>query len=509
MKSHFKQSGIQFLILNCSPILSGCATLLVILTSCSVQKQIAKSAKADVLDAKALQTAHVGISIFDPAANKYLYNYQGDKYFVPASNTKLPTCYAAMKYLGDSLVGLRYRFYSLWSGGSSRSEKEEKVCEILPSADPTFLHPDFNSQNILNFFKTNSDKTISIYTNWIWHATPLGEGWSWDDYEASYMTERSPFPAYGNVVHFKKQADSIPVIHQDSTYPRPHGVDVYPKYFKQRLHAYPDKGLNTSNMKITRSLILNSFDIRYSKGTFNTVDVPYYTNFLETSMELLRDTIGVVCRYGLRDKEDYKDETIGYTGGGKILDMRNGVRNVLQFRKQFYELHSQPTDSLLKPMMHNSDNFFAEQSLLMVSNEMLGVMNDEKIIDTLLKTDFKDLPQKPRWTDGSGLSRYNLFTPQDFVTILNKMKNEFGMERIKVILPTGGEGTISNYYKTDSGYIYAKTGTLSGVVAFSGFLYTKKGKLLIFSTLVNNHQATATEVRKAVEKFLQGVRTKY
>ena len=100
-------------------------------------------------------------------------------------------------------------------------------------------------------------------------------------------------------------------------------------------------------------------------------------------------------------------------------------------------IHSQPTDSLLKPMMHRSDNFFAEQSLLMVSNEMLGVMNDAKIIDTLLKTDLKDLPQKPRWADGSGLSRYNLFTPQSLVAILNKMKNEFGMERLKVILPRG------------------------------------------------------------------------
>jgi D-alanyl-D-alanine carboxypeptidase/D-alanyl-D-alanine-endopeptidase (penicillin-binding protein 4) len=171
--------------------------------------------------------------------------------------------------------------------------------------------------------------------------------------------------------------------------------------------------------------------------------------------------------------------------------------------------HSQPTDSLLKPMMHRSDNFFAEQSLLMVSNERLGLMNDEKIIDTLLKTDLKDLPQKPRWVDGSGLSRYNLFTPQDFVAILNKMKNEFGMERIKIILPTGGTGTISNYYKADSNFIFGKTGTLSGVVAFSGFLYTKKGRLLIFSTLVNNHQASSTAVRRAVEKFIQGLREKY
>ena len=160
-------------------------------------------------------------------------------------------------------------------------------------------------------------------------------------------------------------------------------------------------------------------------------------------------------------------------------------------------------------MMHRSDNFFAEQSLLMVSNERLGFMNDAKIIDTLLKTDLKDLPQKPRWADGSGLSRYNLFTPQDFIAILNKMKNEFGMERIKDIFPTGGEGTITSYYKADSGYIYAKTGTLSGVVALSGFLYTKKNKMLVFSILVNNHQASATDVRKAVEQFLQGVRNKY
>ena len=76
--------------------------LFFVFSSCSVSKQIARSANEDVLSSKPLQAAHVGLSIFDPASNKYLYNYQGDKYFVPASNTKIPTCYAAMKYLGDS-----------------------------------------------------------------------------------------------------------------------------------------------------------------------------------------------------------------------------------------------------------------------------------------------------------------------------------------------------------------------------------------------------------------------
>jgi D-alanyl-D-alanine carboxypeptidase/D-alanyl-D-alanine-endopeptidase (penicillin-binding protein 4) len=177
--------------------------------------------------------------------------------------------------------------------------------------------------------------------------------------------------------------------------------------------------------------------------------------------------------------------------------------------KDYKIIHSQPTDSVLKLMMHRSDNFFAEQSLLMVSNALLGTMSDRKIIDTLLKTDFKLMPQKPRWVDGSGLSRSDLFSPQDFIFILNKMKDEFGMDRMKNILPTGGTGTISSYYRSDSGYIFVKTGTLNGVVALSGFLYTKKNKLLIFSVLVNNHRSSATSIRKAVEKFIQSIRENY
>src|SRR5687767_7461668 len=103
--------NIQFSIFNFQLSRIPClASLLFILSACSIGKQISKSAKTEVLNNNALLAAHVGISIFEPATNKYWFNYQGDKYFVPASNTKIPTCYAAMKYLGDSLVGLRYGF---------------------------------------------------------------------------------------------------------------------------------------------------------------------------------------------------------------------------------------------------------------------------------------------------------------------------------------------------------------------------------------------------------------
>lgn len=427
-------------------------------SSCSIEKQIAKSAKVDVLDIKALQTAHVGISIFDPTANKYLYNYQGDKYFVPASNIKIPTCYAAMKYLGDSLVGLRY-------------EINDTTITIVPSGDPTFLHLEYPNQIAFQLLK--KFKRLDFLT--FWKEDALGSGWSWNDYNENYMTERSPFPIYGNLAKFSinnSEIISIPKVQIESE-----------EVFESPIHFNKNSNeISSNSFVIQRRIGDNIFVLLDSKSKFSTSSIPF-----RTTPKILRDIL--IDTLKARSVNFFNIEKIDF--------------------KKYIALHSQPTDSLLKPMMHRSDNFFAEQSLLMVSNEKLGVMNDAKIIDTILKTDFKDLPQKPRWVDGSGLSRYNLFTPQDFVSILNKMKNEFGMERLKVILPTGGEGTISSYYKTESGFIFGKTGTLSGVVAFSGFLYTKKGKLLIFSTLVNNHQASATDVRKAVEKFLVGVRKRY
>ncbi|MEO6914388.1 MAG: D-alanyl-D-alanine carboxypeptidase, partial [Chitinophagaceae bacterium] len=148
----------------------------------------------------------------------------------------------------------------------------------------------------------------------------------------------------------------------------------------------------------------------------------------------------------------------------------------------------------------------AEQLLLMVSGVRLGRMNDRAIIDTLLQSDLAGLPQRPAWVDGSGLSRYNLFTPSDLVYILKKMHDEFGFEKLKKILPGAGTGTLANYYIQDSGYIYAKTGTLTGQVCLSGFLVSKKNKLLIFSVLVNNHQGSAVAVRTEVSRFLHEVR---
>ena len=430
-----------------------------LITSCSIQKKISRSANQIVLKDSGLSTAHVGISIFEPASNKYWYNYQGDHYFVPASNTKIPTCYAAMKYLGDSLPGI-----IKW--------ENDTAILIFPTGDPTLLDRDFTNQPVIDYLKSVHKK---IYiTDLMWKEEALGSGWAWNDYNDDYMAERSPLPVYANMIRWV----------QEKTNNEPPVVYSIPE-------VNWEVNFDTAKSKsfyVTRNLCSNSYKIVEGNEKQTEQDIPFVTNGIQTALELLPDTIHK--EISIATPEIFQKLLLNRTIHGSFV-------------------YSQPTDSLLRITMHRSDNFFAEQSLLMVSSKLLNIMNDRRIIDTLLKTDFKDLPQKPRWVDGSGLSRYNLFSPDDFVFIFNKMKNDFGMKRIETILATGNEGTLKGRFVGDRNYIFAKTGTLSGVVSLSGFLYTRKNKLLIFSVLVNNHNTSATNVRRAVEKFIEGIRDKY
>lgn len=443
---------------------------LLVFAACSPQKVINKQVHQSILQDPSISRAHIGISLFDVTDNKYLYNYQGDKYFVPASNTKIITCFAALKYLGDSLTGLRYL-------------ENDTAVFLLPAGDPTLLHPEFKNQPVIDFLQKTT-KNVYI-TDQNWKDRSLGSGWGWSDYNESYMAERSALPVFGNTIRWVQEA-AQGVQNEDPFFaPSPSVYSIPEVDWKVRF----DGDTARKNFYVERDQAENVFHITQGTEKKKEQEVPFVTHGIQSALELLPDTL---------------HKEVNYKAWRSTRNLQPMIRS-----QQPLTIHSQPTDSLLRPMMYRSDNFYAEQTLLMVSNQKLGLMSDRLIIDTLLKSDLADLPQAPRWVDGSGLSRYNLFTPQTFVAILNKMREQFGMDRLKNIFPTGGTGTLGSFYKKDSGYIYAKTGTLSGVVALSGYLYTHKNKLVIFSVLVNNHNGNAVAVRRSVEAFITSIRNKY
>lgn len=409
--------------------------LFFILSSCSVKKSIQSTttlvnpySAAELINDSIINTAHIGIALFDADHNNYLYQYQSNKYYIPASNTKIMTCYAAMKYLGDSLEGLKYE------------ENKTGDITVRGTGDPTFLHPAFKQERVYDFLRKQN--RIAFYvSNTLCQFKPFGKGWTNDDYYEDYMNERSEFPVYGNNRKVFSNLDTA-------------------VYFKLSAPSIKDKYCGGTGLQST---------VQYISDT-TAKEVPYY-------LKLLMDTLG---------KKDFK--TLLYSSD-KLINI----------------IYSQATDSVLQYMMHNSDNFFAEQLLLMVSNKQLGVMNDIRMFDTLLATDYKGFPQKPRWADACGLSRYNLFTPEDIVYVLGKIKMDFKEERINTIFPSGNQGTLMGYYINNADNIHAKTGSMNGVFCLSGFLTTKQYKHITFSVMVNNHQAKGENLRRKIEAYLTNI----
>lgn len=429
--------------------------ILLITASCAAQKKVARSPDLNsFFNDTAIRNAHVGISVYDAAAGRYLYDHQSDKYFVPASNTKIVTCYAAMKYLKHILTGIRYY-------------ENDTAVYLVPTGDPTFLHRDYPLQPVFNFLQQQQKKIYITDQNW--KDKELGKGWSWDDYSDEYMTERNALPVYGNTIKWIQTE----IISKEAGMEESFSMYSDPEVnWKVRFEPDPVK----KEFKVRRDRLSNMFTITEGTEPYEEVLVPFITNGIATSLELLADTVR---------------KEIGVINNFVVTD------------PQRHSVPSQPVDSVLKPMMYRSDNFFAEQLLLMVAEERFGVLDSELLIDTLLKTDLAGLPQKPVWVDGSGLSRYNLFSPRDFVTILDSMRLQFGMERLKTIFPMGDSGTLKGYYMHYNPYIYAKTGSMSGVVAISGFLFTQSGRTLIFSVMVNNFSGKTVGVRRAIERLLK------
>ncbi|MBC9931730.1 D-alanyl-D-alanine carboxypeptidase/D-alanyl-D-alanine-endopeptidase [Chitinophaga qingshengii] len=407
---------------------------------------ISKWAGHSLLHQKPLEQAHVGISIYEPATKKYWYQYQDDKFFTPASNTKIFALYAGLKLLGDSLPAARYY-------------ENDTAVFVKGMADPSFLHPDYTFQPLLQLLQQTTKEIYLVPA--VNLNKRYGPGWSWADYADDYQPELTEWPMYGNVVRIYHHGDTSKMV---------------PALYD--LEVAEDRTIgSTSTDRDERN---NLFFLKYNPAykEISSTEVPFITGAEQQLRERLQDT----------------------------LHKRIGV-SVTPQPASFRLLKSIPADSLFTPMMHRSDNFFAEQTLMMASASLWDTISSQKMITWLLDGDLKDLPHPPQWVDGSGLSRYNLITPRDFVSILDKMYQQYPQQRLWDILPTGGKGTLRNYYQQQ--FVHAKTGTLNGVVALSGYLVTKKNKTLIFSVLVNNHQDTATNVRRAVERLLTMIWKEY
>ena len=433
-------------------IIHSLSTLLVIslLCSCSSSQKLHKALSHD-LNSKTFDQSFTGFALYDVEKKEFVLEQNSNKYFTPASNIKLLTFYAAINVLEDSIPGIRYV-----------STPDSLI--FWGTGDPSFLNPNLPESRVLNFLKS-SPKDLYL-ANSPANIPPLGPGWAWDDYNDYYSAERSQFPVYGNVVNFKwNLGDSIPI--------------SKPKYFSEHI-----KRNNNPSHVIQRNVNSNTFDYNSAMLKENLeVDIPFKTS-VELTAKLLSDTlqkpVTLIIKPSYLQKKDVKT------------------------------VYSIVTDSLYKEMLQESDNFIAEQLLLLISEKVSDTLSTSLAIDHIQSTYFQDLPDDIKWVDGSGLSRYNLVTPRTLVSILERIIHKLPKEKLFQLLPAGGEsGTLKDWYLGEEPYIFAKTGSLRNNHSLSGYLKTKSGKIMIFSFMNNNYVTPSSKIKKAMENILLEIRNSY
>ena len=437
MKNHsrFMASKFSYLAVLFMPLLFACST----------NRNICRKLNNEFKQSSITSQYQVGFALFDMKKKEMIFQKDADKYYTPASNTKLFTFYAGLKMVPDSIPSLRY------------IEKGDSLI-FWGTGDPSFLHTQLKGTKAFDFLKASSKKLFFApgrYTNDFY-----GNGWQWDDYNAYYQPEINELPLFDNVVLISaKNAGDM---------------NILPKTFASCF--VKDSISRSKNFTVTRDFNTNKF-------VYNSVQIPAkyvqqvpYKVSVPTTVNLLVDTLNKFI---------------------DILDMKMPLN-----AKTIYNVKS---DTLFKHMMLPSDNFMAEHLLLVYANMLGEELNTAKVIQHINTTYLSALPDKPRWVDGSGLSRGNLFTPRDMIKLLELIYAEVNNEaKLFDMMPAGGKtGTLRNAYpKTTEPFVYGKTGTLSGVHNQSGYVKTKKGKTYIFSFMNNNYVLPTAEVRNEMVRIM-------
>lgn len=109
------------------------------------------------------------------------------------------------------------------------------------------------------------------------------------------------------------------------------------------------------------------------------------------------------------------------------------------------------------------------------------------------------------FADGSGMSSYNRLSPRASVALLRWAARQPFAATFKASLPIAGvDGTLAARLKgtTLEGKLFAKTGSLSGASALSGYLTAKSGRTLTFAFFVNDMPSAAPPVTPVMDRVL-------
>ncbi len=404
------------------------------------------------------QTGQWGIEVRNLRTGEVLYSHQATKLFLVASNVKLTTTAAALAYWGAN-----HRFETVVSA-PGRSPLLERV-RFQGGFDPSL-----SSTDLAQIARTLAAQGVQrIQTLEIGGATTvwLEPTWAIEDLTMGYAVPVTRLSVNQNALEVEAtpQALGQPLA---LTWREPQAAQGWQLLNETRTVATSEPEFLESEVSDRQIIIRGQLHEGSAPGDIR-VPLTQPAPYIQAQIRQALQGAGI---------------SVAQT---RLIESTDHLPNIVLRHA------SPPLAELIVPINQSSDNFYAE--VLHIALEQARPGYRQQYLQ-------QQHPEPAVLVDGSGLSRQNWLTPRTLTRLLQVVygRPEFPVWRRSLPL-AGTSGTLrSRFQQTPAqGRVWAKTGTLRGVVALSGYADPPQHPPLVFSVVVNQAGRSAADLRRGLD----------
>lgn len=409
-----------------------------------------------------------------------LYSHDAQRYFIPASTMKLLTTATALRQLGSEF---RIR--------TSVYENGVGWLRVVGRGDPSLT--DTQLRELAQQLKRQGVRNVGqlVVDDGYFQGDAINLSWEWEDIQSDYGASVNSLILNQNAVELtlspQKLGQPLQVSWADA---------IAQKQWQVKNDSVTAEAGTPPSVTVTGVL---GQPILRIKGQMAVDAEPksFGLAILDPAEYFLQHFRSVLEAEGIKVSKASVVANVGTKG-----------------ERELAAVESPPLSVLLVETNQQSNNLYAEALLrslqaLAIAQRGASANTDStqiglnEVISTL--TDLGVNPKSYVLADGSGVSRHNLVSPEAIAHTLQIMAQTPQAAVYRASLPTAGvSGTLQHRFLNTAaqGHLQAKTGTMSGVSALSGYLDVPGYQPLVFSIMINQSDQSAANLREAIDEII-------
>ncbi len=409
-----------------------------------------------------------------------LYSYDAQRYFIPASNMKLLTTATALRQLGSEFR-MRTSVYDMGAGS----------LRVVGRGDPSLT--EVQLRELAQQLKRQGVRNVRqlVVDDSYFQGDAINQSWELEDIQSDYGASVNSLILNQNAVALtlspQKLGQPLQVSWADAIAARQWRVenDSVTGEAGETATVTLTGGLGQPVLRIKGQLAVDSDPTSFGLAIPNPAEyfLQHFRSVLEAEGISVRRA-SVAANVGTVDE------------------------------RELAAIESPPLSVLLVETNQESNNLYAEALLRSLQASALAQQSTRANRDSTqlglnaVRATLTELGVDPKsyvLADGSGVSRHNLVSPEAIAQTLKLMAKTPQAAVYRASLPTAGvSGTLQRRFLNTAaqGHLQAKTGTMSGVSALSGYLDGPGYEPLVFSIMVNQSDQSAATLREAIDEII-------